>query len=267
MWAMTAQTNETMAPSPAAGMMRAEGQAPADRPWVWLAAGWADFMAMPQIGFVYGGAVVAAGWLLSGFLLATGVAWAVLPATAGFFLMAPCLGAGLYEASRLRELQQPVSLRLCLQGFRRHAPQLMLVGAALLFLHLFWVRMAGLLFALFFGLGFAPAIEAIPVAMLRSPNLLPFLVVGTGLGFALATVAFASAAVSIPMLVDRDVSAFEAVAVSIRTTLRNWRAMSLWAGLIVIFTAMALVPFFLGLAIVLPVVAHATWHAYRDLVG
>ncbi|MGG5887522.1 DUF2189 domain-containing protein [Falsiroseomonas sp. HC035] len=261
---MTTQIDDSM--TPVGAVIDADTQVPPDRPWAWISAGWADFRAMPHIGFCYGGAIVAAGWLLSGLLLGTGIAWAVLPATAGFFLMAPFLGAGMYEASRLREAGQPVTLRLCLQGFRRHAPQLMLLGAALLFLHLFWVRMAGLLFALFFGLGFAPAIEAVPVAMLRSPNLLPFLVVGTGMGFVLATIAFAATAVSIPMLVDRDVSAFEAVSVSIRATLKNWRAMSLWAGLIVIFTAMALVPFFLGLALVLPVIAHATWHAYRDLV-
>jgi uncharacterized membrane protein len=263
---MVTQINGLVASSEATAKVAADSPASPDRPWAWLSAGWADFVAMPQIGFCYGGAVVLAGWLLSSLLLATGTAWAVLPATAGFFLLAPCLGAGLYEASRLRASGQAVSLPLCLQGFRRHAPQLMLVGAALLFLHLFWVRMAGLLFALFFGLGFAPAIEAIPVAMLRSPNLLPFLVVGTGLGFVLATIAFAATAVSIPMLVDKDASAFEAVAVSFRTTLRNWRAMALWAGLIVVLTAMAMVPFFLGLAVVLPVIAHATWHAYRDLV-
>jgi uncharacterized membrane protein len=85
-------------------------------------------------------------------------------------------------------------------------------------------------------------------------------------GFVLASVAFAVSAVSIPMLVDRDISAIEAVIVSIRATLANWRAMAFWAGLIVVFTAMALVPFFLGLALVLPLIGHATWHAYRDLI-
>ena len=140
------------------------------------------------------------------------------------------------------------------------------MGAALLLIHLFWVRVAGLLFAVFFGLGFSPSIEQLPMALLRSDQLLPFLVIGTGFGFVLACAAFAISAVSIPMIVDRDVSAMEAIAVSIRATLDNWRAMAFWAGLIVVFTAMALVPFFLGLALVLPVVGHATWHAYRDLV-
>jgi uncharacterized membrane protein len=237
-----------------------------DRPWAWLEAGWRDLMAAPHIGFFYGGAVTVAGWALVLALLAADTVWAVLPATAGFFLVAPLLGAGLYETSRRRENGQLVSLPLAFAAFRRNAPQLALMGAALLLIHLFWVRIAGLLFALFFGMGFAPPVEELPMALLRSDQLLPFLIIGTGFGFVLATAAFAISAVAIPMIIDRDISAVEAMVVSIRATVENWRAMAFWAGLIVVFTAMAMVPFFLGLALVLPVVGHATWHAYRDLV-
>lgn len=237
-----------------------------DRPWVWLEAGWRDLMAMPHIGFFYGGAVILAGWILVVLMLQVGIAWAVLPATAGFFLVAPLLGAGLYEASRRRERNEPVSFGACFGAFRRNGTQLALIGAVLLLVHLFWIRIAGLLFAVFFGLGFSPSIEQLPMALLRSDYLLPFLIVGTAFGFVLASVAFAVSVVSIPMIVDRDISAFEAIVVSIRATVDNWRAMAFWAGLIVVFTAMALVPFFLGLAVVLPLVGHATWHAYRDVV-
>lgn len=239
---------------------------PNDQPWAWLAAGWKDLMAAPHIGFFYGGSVVFAGWLLVILLLQVGAAWAVLPATAGFFLVAPILGAGLYETSRRRALGEPVSLALAFSAYRRSAPQLAMMGVALLLIHLFWVRIAGLLFAVFFGLGFAPAIESLPVAMLRSPQLLPFLIIGTAFGFVLASAAFAISAVSIPMIVDRDVSALEAIVTSVKATLDNWRPMVFWAGIIVVFTGMALVPFFLGIALVLPLVGHATWHAYRDLV-
>jgi uncharacterized membrane protein len=239
---------------------------PNDRPWTWLEAGWRDLMATPHIGFFYGGAVVVAGWALVLLLLAAGATWAVLPAVAGFFLVGPVVAAGLYETSRRRERGEEVSLGTAFGAFRRNAPQLALMGAALLIINLFWVRMAGLIFAIFFGMGFAPSLEALPAALMRSDQLLPFLIIGTGVGFVLASIAFAVAAVSIPMLVDRDISAIEAIVVSVRATLDNWRAMSFWAGLIVVFTAMALVPFFLGLALVLPLVGHATWHAYRDLV-
>ncbi|WP_246523108.1 DUF2189 domain-containing protein [Neoroseomonas eburnea] len=237
-----------------------------DRPWAWLTAGWRDLMANPQIGFFYGAALTVAGWLLALLLLWARSAWAILPASAGFFIVAPLLAAGLYEASRLREQGKPVSFAACMKGFTRNGGQLAFMGVVLLILHLFWVRVAALIFMLMFGINFAPALEDIPLAMLRSPMLLPFLIVGTGAGAILAATAFAISAVSIPMLVDRDVSAIEAVIVSLRAVIANPGAMVFWAGLIVVFTAMAMVPFFLGLALVIPLVGHATWHAYRDLV-
>lgn len=237
-----------------------------DRPWAWLTAGWRDLMANPQIGFFYGGALTLAGWALALLLLWARTAWAILPASAGFFMVAPILAAGLYEASRLREEGKEVTFAACLQGFTRNAGQLAFMGVVLLILHLFWVRVAALIFMLMFGINFAPALEDLPMAMLRSPMLLPFLIVGTAAGAVLAAGAFAISAVSIPMLVDKDITAMEAISVSVRTVIANPAAMVFWAGLIVVFTAMAMVPFFLGLALVIPLVGHATWHAYRDLV-
>jgi uncharacterized membrane protein len=239
---------------------------PVDRPWAWLAAGWRDLLAAPGISLAYGAAFVAMGWALAGVMFGIGLRWAVLPATAGFFLVAPLLAAGLYETSRRRALGQATTLAEALAAFNRNRVQFALMGAALLLLHLFWVRVAGLLFAVFFGLDFAPSLEALPFAMLRSPNFLPFLIVGTGFGFVLAVVAFSISAVSIPMLVDREVSAVEAIVVSIKTVVTNRKPMALWAGLIVVFVGLGLAPFFLGLVVALPLIAHATWHAYRDLV-
>ncbi|WP_137124121.1 DUF2189 domain-containing protein [Roseomonas sp. HF4] len=239
-----------------------------DRPWAWVTAGWRDLMANPQIGFFYGAALTVAGWVLALLLLWTQTAWAILPASAGFFMVAPLLAAGLYEASRLREEGLPVTFAACLGGFSRNGGQLAFMGVVLLVLHLFWVRVAALIFMLMFGINFAPSLEALPMAMLRSDMLLPFLIVGTGAGAVLATAAFAISAVSIPMLVDKpQMTAIEAIIVSIRAVIANPGAMVFWAGLIVVFTAFALTPFFLGLALVIPLVGHATWHAYRDLVS
>ena len=238
-----------------------------DRPWMWLTAGWQDLMANPQVGFFYGGALTLAGWLIALALLWARTAWAILPASAGFFMVAPLLAAGLYEASRLRAAGQPVTFGACLAGFTRNGGQLAFMGVVLLVLHLFWVRVAALIFMLMFGMNFAPALEDLPMAMLRSPMLLPFLIIGTGAGALLAATAFAISAVSIPMLVDRpEMTAMEAIGISVRTVATNPAAMVFWAGLIVVFTAMAMVPFFLGLALVIPLVGHATWHAYKDLV-
>ncbi len=238
-----------------------------DRPWTWLTLGWRDMMANKAISLSYGAVLVLAGWIVSLLSFEFGTAWAILPATAGFFMVAPILATGLYETSRRREAGESATLADALGGFRRNPTQIAMIGVMLLVLHLFWVRIAGLLFALFFGLNFAPSLSYLPIALMQSPDLLPFLVIGTGFGFVLASVTFAVSAVSIPMLIDRpELSFLEAVTVSIQAVMENWKAMALWAGLIVVFTGLALVPFFLGLVIALPLIGHATWHAYRELV-
>ncbi|MCB4822270.1 DUF2189 domain-containing protein [Roseicella aerolata] len=237
-----------------------------DRPWVWLTAGWRDMLASKPIALAYGGAVCLAGWVLSLLLFEVGTLWAILPATSGFFLIGPLVAAGLYEASRLRAEGKQPTLADMVGPFRRNGGQIAFIGVALLVIHLFWVRIAGLIFMLFFGLNGIPSLERLPYAMLQSDQLLPFLVIGTGFGFVLAAASFAISAVSIPMLVEREVSALEAITVSIQAVLENWKAMLLWAALIVVFTGLALVPFYLGLVLVFPLIGHATWHAYKDMV-
>ena len=86
------------------------------------------------------------------------------------------------------------------------------------------------------------------------------------MGAAFAALVFAISAFSIPMLLDRDTNLFVAVATSFTAVRRNWPAMTLWAGLIVAFTAFGIIPLFLGLAVTMPLIGHATWHAYKDVV-
>jgi uncharacterized membrane protein len=237
-----------------------------DRPWVWLTLGWQDLMAHRAIGLTYGAALALFGWIMTWLMLELRIAWAILPAVAGFFMVAPLAAAGLYEVSRRREAGQAVTLDDAMAGFRRNGTQIAMIGAMLLLINLLWVRVAGLLFALFFGLNFSPSLNELPLRLLQSEMLLPFLVIGTGFGAILAAGTFAVSAISIPMLVDRDVSFLEAVTISIQAVMENPRPMALWAGLIVLFTGLALMPFFLGLAVAMPLIGHATWHAYRDLV-
>lgn len=238
-----------------------------DRPWTWLTLGWRDMMASKPISLAYGAALTLLGWLLTLLMFEFATPWAILPASAGFFIMAPLLATGLYEVSRRREQGEGVTLAEAAQGFRRNGAQIAMMGVVLLVIHLFWIRIAGLLFAVFFGLNFAPSLGQLPIAMLQSDQLLPFLIVGTGFGFVLAASTFAICAVSIPMLLDRpEITFLEAVTVSIQAVMENWKAMALWAGLIVVFTGLALIPFYLGLIIAMPLIGHATWHAYRDLV-
>jgi uncharacterized membrane protein len=96
---------------------------------------------------------------------------------------------------------------------------------------------------------------------------LALLVVGTLVGCGFALVAFCVSAVSIPMLVDREVSVIEAVLASIRVVRDHPRTMLLWGVLIVFFTTLGITTLFVGLGVVAPVIAHATWHAYRETAG
>ena len=216
-----------------------------DRPWSWLAAGWTDLLRAPKVSLAYGAALVVLSLLIGLGLWLGGAFYLLLPLTAGFSFVAPLLAVGLYETSRLMAQGRTPTLALAL-------------------LHLFWVRVATLLYAVFFEAQ-APALPQL-ADLLLSPAALPFLIVGGVIGFFLAALAFALAAVSIPMLIDRDVGVFAAIATSVVAVAENVRPMALWAALIAFFTALGLATFFLGLAIVLPLIAHATWHAYRDLV-
>ena len=80
-------------------------------------------------------------------------------------------------------------------------------------------------------------------------------------------VVFAISAVALPLLLERDVGVLRAIVTSVAAVMKNWRVLIGWGALIVVFTAAGLVTFYLGLAVTLPLIGHATWHAYRDLVG
>ncbi len=235
-----------------------------DRAWLWLTAGWQDLARAPFVGLSYGALIVAASWIIVLALHRYDLIYLFLPATGGFFLVAPLLAAGLYDTSRRLERGQPVDLATALFAWR--APgQITLMGAVLLLLHLAWVRVALLLFMLFFP-GKSTALPDLVNLLLFSPQSIPFLVTGTVIGLGFAVVAFAISAVSIPMLVDREIGVIGAIATSIAVVRRNWQAMALWAALIVVFTAAGLATMFVGLALVVPLVGHATWHAYRETV-
>lgn len=237
-----------------------------DRPWVWLAAGWRDLTHAPAVSLAYGAVLVAISVVLTFGLIAAGLFfYLILPLAAGFMFVAPLLATGLYETSRRLASGEPVSLNDAVFAYRRNGVQIAFFGLILMLLHLAWVRVATLLFALFFQ-GVNLNLDALIDALFFSTVSLPFLATGTVIGAALAIAAFALGAVSIPMLIDRDVNVFTALATSVTAVRLNWRPMALWAALIVIFTGLGMATFYVGLAVVLPLLGHATWHAYKDLV-
>ena len=237
-----------------------------DRPWRWLSAGWSDLRRAPAVSLSYGAIFVAASFLLTLGLWLAGLFYLILPLAAGFMFIGPVIAVGLYEVSRRLGEGQQVTLRDAIAAWRTHAGPIATMGLVLMLFMLAWIRLAFLIFALFFGPA-PPSLEHLITTLLFTTDGIPFLIVGTAVGGVLAAVVFAMSAIALPLLLDRDVGVLAAVATSVAAVLKNWRVMIGWGALIVLFTAAGLVTFYIGLAVTLPLIGHASWHAYRDLVG
>lgn len=237
-----------------------------DFPWRWLAAGWADTFRKPWISLSYGFLVTLASWVLTELLLYGDMLFLVLPLAAAFMLLGPMLAVGLYEMSRRLETGERTGLNNVLFVATKSPLQLAFMGLLLTLFFLAWVRIATLIFALFFGFGF-PTWEQLVPTLLLTPQGLIFLIVGTAVGAVLALAVFAISAVSVPMLMDRDVDALSATITSIQSVRHNLGPMLLWGWLIALITAFGIGTLFVGLIVTFPLIGHATWHAYRDLLG
>ena len=218
------------------------------------------------MSFVYGTLAAVTGYLITWGLFAFDMPYLVLPIMAGFLIVGPILAVGLYEASRRSEQGLPTSLADALGAFNRNPSQMGLMGMALLLLMFFWARTAALLFFLYFGME-PPDFHNLFVATFLSADSWPFLIIGSAVGGVLALVAFSISVVSIPLLLDRPAAnIIEAIATSVRAVQANPMPLLFWGGLIVIFMMAGLVTLYLGLIVTLPLIGHATWHAYRDIV-
>ncbi len=190
----------------------------------------------------------------------------LIPLGAGFFFIGPVLAGSFYEISRRREIGLPVYAKAVAFAWRRNAEQIALMGVVLLVFHLAWMRLAQLLFAAF-EWRTVPSWDRFADLVWYSSRSLPFLAIGIVCGAALAAAAFAIGAFSIPYLLDRRSSnLFEAIATSITAVRQNARPMLLWAALIVFLVVVGMIPGLIGLVVTLPLIGHATWHAYRDIV-
>jgi len=231
----------------------------------WLAMGWSDLWAAPRVSLSYGAVFVVTAYLIFFGLSAVGMESLILPMTAGFMLVGPLAAVGLYEVSRRHACAEDITLREAFATFFRRSDQLLVVGLTLMVMMLAWFMVALLIFASFYHSA-PPSMDRFLSDILMAPQAPLFLLVGTVVGGVIAAAVFTLTAISVPMLVDRDVSAVHAMACSVRAVSRNWKVMIGWAAMIVLVTGFGLATFFVGLAITLPLVGHATWHAYKAII-
>ena len=230
----------------------------------WLAQGWQDFRATPVISLVYGLAFVIISACIVVGLAAIGLGSLALPFAGGFIILAPILVVGLYDVSRRLEQGRPVEIGVIFGAFRRSGGQLSAMGVALLICFLVWIEVALFLFMIFFNQT-PPPLEGFVSEVVFSLNGAFLLAVGSVVGAIFAAVVFSISAVSVPLIYDKPIDVISAIGLSILAVRENWKVMFGWAALIAVITvaSVILLPV---LAITMPVLAYATWHAYRDLI-
>ena len=238
----------------------------ADNVWQWLSAGWSDMWRRPSISLGYGVFVTILSYVLVGCLYYFDMIYLLLPLAAAFMFGGPLLAVGLYEMSRRYDENQPFTLGNVLGAVRRAPLQLAYMGLMLVLFAMLWIRIATLLFALFFGSEMPPLADLFGSLFLTIQGVV-FLSIGTAMGAVLAFAAYSISVVSIPMILDRDVDVMTATIASLISIRDNFAPMMLWAWLVAILTAVGIGALFVGLIVIFPLVGHATWHCYRDVLG
>ncbi|MFM2129020.1 MAG: hypothetical protein RL477_566 [Pseudomonadota bacterium] len=237
-----------------------------EAPWRWLALGWSDLRRHPALSLGYGLVFTLICHGVLALLYTFNLLALAIPVAAAAVFAGPLLAVGLYELSRRIGAGEPVTLARIAFVKTGSPAQIAFIGVVLAFFALAWIRIATLLFALFFGASTQPLDQMMKTLLLTFDGI-TFLVVGTAIGAALSLLAFSVSAISIPRLVEARTDAISAVATSVQAVRRNFWPMVLWAWLIGVLTAVGVATLFAGFIVIFPLIGHATWHAYRALVA
>ncbi len=200
-------------------------------------------------------------WLLG----ATGNTVAALPLILGFPLLGPFVAVGFYEISRRLQRRQALDWRGVLGVvWREKDRQMPSIAAIVLIFFLFWNFLAHMIFALFMGLQVMTNISS-SFEVFLTPNGLMMLTVGTAVGAVFSFLLFALMVIALPMLVDREVDFMTAMLTSFSAVTANLPVMLGWGVLVAVLLFVGMLPGFLGLFAVLPLLGHATWHIYDKM--
>jgi uncharacterized membrane protein len=226
-----------------------------------------DFLAMPTHVIFLAVIYPVVGLFLARMTFRYDVMPLLFPLAAGFGLIGPFAAIGLYELSRQREKGVDVSWKHLFGVLQ--CPSLdgiAALGMVLLIVFVIWLATAQWLYQSLFGYGAPESIEQFLSDILTTSEGWILIIAGNGIGFLFAVLVLTISVVSFPLLLDRDVGAMVAMHTSVRAVLRNPLMMAVWGLFVAVTLAIGSLPFFVGLAVVLPVLAHSTWHLYRKVV-
>ena len=233
-----------------------------------LRLGWEDFKAMPSHAIFLCMIYPVIGLMLARAVFGHAVLPLLFPLAAGFALLGPFAALGLYELSSRRERGQEATAWDAFDVLRSPSFGAMLgLGTLLLALFVTWVATAQAIYIAVFGYeGAAGARDFVHRVLTTSPGWW-LIIVGCGIGFLFALVALCISVVSFPLMLDRHATAGEAMVTSIRVAAKNPTTIAAWGLIVAVLLVIGSLPLFLGLAVVIPLLGHATWHLYRQVIA
>lgn len=227
-----------------------------------------DFRAMPTHALFIALIYPVLGLFLARLTFGYDVLPLLFPLMSGFALIGPFAAIGLYELSRRREQGEDFSWAQAGEVLRSPAiGSIVTLGVLLMVVFLFWLMAAETLYRATFGTQAPQSVTLFIQEILTTRQGWTLIVLGNLIGLAFSAVALAISVVSFPLLLDRNVSAAVAVQTSIRAVAANPGTMALWGLIVAGLLVLGFIPLFFGLAVVLPVLGHATWHLYRRVVA
>ena len=233
-----------------------------------LRRGWEDFKAVPSHAIILCVIYPVLGLVLARTTFGYAVVPMLFPLAAGFALLGPFAALPLYELSSRRERGEEPSAWDALDVVRSPSFGAMLgLGTLLLALFVTWVATAQAIYVAVFGYEGASGVSDFVQRVLTTPQGWWLIVVGCGVGFLFALVALCISIVSFPMMLDRHAGAGEAMVTSIRVAARNPVTIAAWGLIVAALLVAGSIPLFLGLAVVIPLLGHASWHLYRAAVA
>lgn len=232
-----------------------------------LHMGFADFKAAPGYGLFFGAVYFLGGILMWGLAEYTGHAFYLILAAFAFPLIGPFAAIGLYEVSRRlekgEELDWPGVLGVVV---RQKDKQIPFLGAVIVFMVMIWVLLSRITVALFLGNQSIVNIFS-TMDVLFTLNGIAMLAVIGAVGFSVAFLIFAISVIGMPLLLEREIDFVTAMITSFEAVTENLQPMLFWAGIVVAFLVVGMLPAFLGLLVVLPILGHGTWHLYRAVTS